>query len=285
MRSAETDKDPGLDKESELWRHPCLDGYRDLIQRLGSGSFPTPDQLSALLPPGVKSGGGAPLRFVPAQSIPGVPYERHIFATGEVSTRGDNWHDLFNALVWCRLPRLKAAMNALHHRDLDPHSDGARGPRRDALTLLDESGALVVSRNRDLLHALARRDWDRAFVGLRAAWRSDTRVVICGHAVLEKFLEPYKAITAHALLLHVDAPPHRFPAEDFPGWLDTAVGERLLAGGWCASPADLSPLPLAGIPGWWREAEQDAGFYADRAVFRPPPAGSRPAPARRLGMP
>jgi hypothetical protein len=271
-------------KESERWGHPCWDDYREMITQLEGPAIPGPGQLNALLPRGTQSGGGAPLRFVPSQSIPGVQYERHIFATGEVSTRGGNWHDLFNALVWCRLPRLKAAMNALHHRDLHHHSDGARGPRRDALTLLDESGALVASRNRDLLHALARRDWDLAFVALRAAWRTDTRVVICGHALLEKFLEPYKSITAHALLLQVDAPPSRFAAEDFPGWLDAAVGERLLAGG-CASPADLSPLPLAGIPGWWREAGQDAGFYADRSVFRPPPAGFRAAPAHRLELP
>ena len=274
---------PGLKNAqfTDPWRHPCWDGYRTIISRLTGAAFPTPAQLTALLPPGAVSGGGAPLRFVPASPLPGAAYERRIFETGEVSTRADDWHDLFNALVWCRLPRIKAAFNAVHYRNLGQERGGRRGPRRDALTLLDESGALVVSRHPDLLQALARRDWQEAFVARREAWASGTRVMICGHALLEKYLDPWKSITAHALLLQVDA-GLPIGGSDFTAWLDAALGERVRARGLCDAPGDLSPLPLAGIPGWWLNGPQDASFYADRSVFRTPPPGSLPAPVHRL---
>ena len=268
---------------SRPWTHPCWDGYRDLISRLDLARFPTPAELNALLPPGVVSGGGAPLRFVPAATLPGAEYERRIFETGEVSTRDQCWHDLFNALVWCRLPRLKAALNAVHYRHLDRQEDGRRGPRRDALTLLDESGALVVSRHRELLAALARRDWRSAFVDGGRLWSASTRILLCGHALLEKHLDPWKSITAHALLLSADAPAVPFESPEFPGWLDATLGERLRAPGLCDRPGDLSPVPLAGVPGWWRASAQDERFYADASVFRAPPVDLRAAPVRRVG--
>ena len=34
------------------------------------------------------------------------------------------------------------------------------------------------------------------------------------------------------------------------------------------SPRLLLPLPVLGIPGWW-PANENPGFYADTAVFRP----------------
>jgi len=48
------------------------------------------------------------------------------------------------------------------------------------------------------------------------------------------------------------------------------------------SPADLSPLPLMGIPGWWPRAEQNEAFYSDRQVFRPPAEGISAAPVLDL---
>jgi hypothetical protein len=211
-----------------------------------------------------------------------VDYERHVFETGEVPTRAGDWHDLFNALAWCRWPRLKAAMNALHYRHLEDGEGGRRGPVRDALTLLDESGALVVSGEPALLEALAGRCWYEAFVGLRGAWEQ-SRCLLCGHALLEKLRAPYKGITAHALLLLVDTPDVDGGDGRLLPRLDAAVAGALLDGCLDAGPAVLSPLPLAGIPGWW-PAPQDAEFYADRRVFRPPPVRSdwRPASLLRL---
>jgi len=241
--------------------HPCWAAYRELLERLPNGAFPDPVSLSALLPDGLKSAGGKRICFRPAAELPGVAYEKHIFETGEVSTRAENWHDLFNALAWMRFPALKAAMNAMHYRHLDEAHDGRRGRQRDALTLLDESGALVLSTDGPLREALCKKDWSRAFEKLRGSW-SSTVVLVAGHAMLEKFLSPYKAMTAQALFLDL-------PAETPVREVDALLADRLLGEDLLVSTRDLSPLPLAGIPGWWPGEPQDEAFYADTGVFRP----------------
>lgn len=244
--------------------HPCWDGYRAYLKRLPEAGFPSPEYLSRLLPPGLSAAGGSRIRFRPAGEIPGVAYEKHIYESGEVSTREENWHDLFNALAWCRFPQLKAAMNAVHYRHLHEERGGRRGTRRDALTLLDESGVIVATAEGGLLEALGRRDWQAAFIDFREAW-TGASVMICGHAILEKFLEPYKSVTAHAVHVHLRGP---VCAAD----LDGMLAGQLLDGALLRSTRDLVPLPLMGIPGWWTGGDQDETFYADTSVFRSPPS-------------
>ena len=102
-----------------------------------------------------------------------------------------------------------------------------------------------------------------------------------GHALLEKFTQPYKAITAHAVLLVLDALTGRSIASDPIRYLDGVLAGQLLEGRLFTAPAHLSPLPLMGLEGWW-EGPQDEAFYADRAVFRPLPVGRNPSPVFRL---
>ena len=255
---------------------PCWAGYRGILQGLDSG-IPPAAALTRLLPPDVVNCRGLPVRFVPA-SDPGVrDYEKHIYETGEVSTREQNWHDLFNALAWCRFPKLKAAMNARHYAELGTEKSGRRGQVRDALTLLDESGVIVSGAEPGVLRALAEKDWHYAFVIHREKWQTGIRVTVCGHAILEKFLDPYKSVTAHALLLHT---PRSMPVED----LDRRLARALLAKKLLKSPASLSPLPLMGIPGWWQAGKQDEAFYGDRDVFRPDAGRRAPAPVHEMTM-
>lgn len=254
---------------------PCWDGYREFFDALPESTFPAADALSALLPTDVLSRGGQAIRFVPAADLPGVDYERCIFETGQVSTRENSWHDLFNALVWCRMPQLKTTMNSMHFHNLERHKAGSRGRLRDALTLLDESGVILAGSNVDVLDAISCRDWNTAFIMHREAWGRELQVLVCGHAILEKFLNPYKSITAHALLLHT---PRMFASTE----IDRVAGESLAEPGWLDSPSGLSPLPLMGIPGWWPHGDQDGEFYADQRVFRPP-SGDKPlAPVHSL---
>ena len=265
----------------EQWRaniklsRPFWEDYRDRLLQLDSTAFPSAAELNSILPPGLHSKGGKPIRFVPAGELSAVEYEKHVFCTGEVSTRENNWHDLFNALVWSRLPRLKIAMNAVHFEESDSGGDGSRGKKRDALTLFDESGVIVISTNKDLLGALARKNWKSAFVKYAAAWHDEIRVIVVGHALLEKFLQPYKSLTAHALLLRMDDSPGGSQRKRQLSVIDSLLAERIMDGSILESPACLSPLPLMGIPGWWPSAEQDSEFYDDRQVFRPNPATSR----------
>jgi hypothetical protein len=261
---------------------PFWEDYRDSLLRLDGESFPGAGKLNTLLPLALSNRSEHPIRFVPAHNLPAVDYEKQIFSTGEVSTREKNWHDLFNALVWSRFPSLKVAINAVHFRELGSGQDGRRGKQRDALTLFDESGVIVVSSNKEHLGALARRHWRSVLLENASAWQNEIKVFVVGHALLEKLLQPYKSLTAHALLMRLDESFLVQPRVTLLKMLDEMLAECLLAGSILDSPASLSPLPLMGIPGWWTAAEQNDEFYADRQVFRSPHGNSAIAPVYRF---
>ena len=263
--------DPGACLQSG---HPAWQPYREILRSLPAGAWRQPDLLNRILPAGVRTTGELAIRFADQASLIPLPYEQRIAASGIVSTRACNLHDLCNALVWARLPRCKAAFNALHVTEPRAGQPGRRGPRRDAVTLIDESGLLLLSDDRRLLGALREHDWRQAFQALRPSWIDRARMLLCGHAMLEKLLDPFKSMTAKALLIHVPEAVLRLP------WsrIDGIVAEQLLTGAWLRQPRDLSALPVMGIPGWWTKSHQDDGFYADPDVFRRPGSGWVPAP-------
>jgi len=208
--------------------------------------------------------GGRPLRFTPQGELPaGEAYEAFIARTGCVPTR-DNAHDLFNGLVWLRFGALKERLNTLHAREIETAGvGGTRGAVRDALTLCDENGALLQAPP-VLVDALQRRDWQALFVEHRTAWQH-ARLVLVGHALLEKLLQPRKPITAHVRLLPPEQSLDALPAD-------------LLSPPWLARHAH-HPLPVLGVPGWWA-ANEERNFYRDESVFRPaklPAEGPRQA--------
>lgn len=211
---------------------------------------------------------GLPLSFVSQQMLPsGTAYESFISATGGVPTR-DNLHDFFNALVWLAFPRIKAQLNALQAAAIERGGDKVRGPLRDAATLFDENAALVVvhdnAAGQNLAQALRNHQWAEIFVCQRARFEADCRVTLFGHALMEKLVTPYKAITAHAWLLQADGAFFNLPPLAQHAWLDATVAKQLLGG---LVPSGFTPLPVLGVPGWWKQ--QDAGFYGDVSVFRP----------------
>jgi len=240
--------------------------------------LPTAARLQQILPDDAVNQSGRRVTFVASRDLPGVQYEQQIFRTGEISTRENNWHDLFNALVWARFPCLKSAMNALHCQQMRRQTGTLRGRLRDALTLLDECGVIVASANREALDRLAAHDWQWLFRDHPSIWRHGLRIFVCGHALLEKFLKPYKSLTAHALLLQLPLCAGEKHSERLCRVLDLRLAKRLLADDLFDSPSGLSAVPLMGIPGWWPHARQDAAFYADYRVFRRPAAGFRAAP-------
>lgn len=264
--------DPGL----PYWRD-----YLPFLQRLAGPEFPGCTLLNAMLPGGLNSAGGHLIRFVASDELEDGAYEQRIYTTGRVSTRPRHWHDLFNALAWMRFPRIKTAMNSLHYHAGPANDIGARGPLRDALTLFDECGVIVLSERQELLDALARRRWRDAF--LADGFEASTLLTVIGHAMLEKYLSPYKAMTANALLLQVEPGFLALPRQTVLERLDRALAEQMLAGRILQNTACLSPLPLAGVPGWWPlDAQGEDDFYADRDVFREPATALKPAPVHRL---
>jgi hypothetical protein len=196
-------------------------------------------------------------RFVPQQTLPaGRPYEQHIFEQGAVPTR-DNAHDFFNGLVWLTLPRAKRRMNQLQAAEIAARGIGAtRGPVRDALTVLDENGAVLMAPP-VLWEALLARDWKRLFLDLRPHWR-EARLLVCGHALLDQLQRPRKGLTAHVWR----APAAWASMAGLDAWLAGQLQPEVLA------DKPFTPLPVLGVPGWWADNEA-ADFYDDARVFRP----------------
>jgi hypothetical protein len=201
---------------------------------------------------------GRPVRFVPPR--PADPYyEVHVYESGEVQSRPDNRHDLFNALCWLAFPRTKARLNALHAAEI-PREGGKRGRLRDLLTIFDEGGALVACADAELVGLAREHRWKELFWERRDRVRAAMRIAVLGHAVLEQSLEPRPAITCKVLFVD--------PAQDADAQAAAWLG-ALPAG---ASPRLLAPLPVFGYPGWLPDGAR-ADFYDDRRWFRPAPAG------------
>jgi hypothetical protein len=199
---------------------------------------------------------------------PETPYEAHISASGCVPTR-DNLHDFFNALVWLSFPGIKMQLNALQSAAIaDAGSEKAagqtRGRVRDAATIFDENAALLVCSDAGLIASLRAHHWNELFIERRDAFSEHCEVWLFGHALMEKLVAPFKAITGHAWPMLVDSGYFRLSMDERRQWLDRVVASQLTAS---LSTSDFSPLPVLGVPGWW--AGQDAAFYADSEVFRP----------------
>ena len=256
---------------------PYWQDYLPYLHKLAGPNFPSCSQLNALLPDGLNSGDRQPVCFVASDQLDDDNYEHRIHTTGQVSTRPHSWHDLFNALVWMRFPLIKTAMNCLHYQAGAKLKCGSRGHTRDALTLFDECGVIVFSDRLELLKALAERRWSAAFMS--DDFRASVLLSICGHAMLEKYLSPYKAMTAKALLVYVDSDFMKHPRQEMLNYLDREISKQMLSGHILTKPAFLSPLPLAGVPGWWPQGDQgNSVFYNDQQVFRPAPEKLIPAP-------
>ena len=197
------------------------------------------------------------VHFVPQSALPdGQAYEQFIFDTQTVPTR-DNLHDFFNGLCWLTFPQTKKKLNQLQAQQLAV--DGVqkvRGPVRDALTLFDENAAFLLA-PQPLWDALIARDWHRLFVTQRQLW-AQAQLVLFGHALLEKLVNPRKPITAHVYRAQ--------PAIDSIAKLDAWVAADLRAEKLASKP--FVPLPVLGVPGWWAENEK-LSFYEDLLVFRP----------------
>ena len=231
--------------------------------------WPRRDALERLLAERpIVTGVGARLRLVAPS---GKPYESRIYLHGEMQFREGEWHDLFNLLAWLAYPRTKAALNEAHHLEslrLPEAASNERSNRsrvRDALTVFDESGAIAVSSDADLLDDLKAFRWKQLFWERRERVSTRMRIHLFGHALFEKALHPYVGMTAHALLLPVaheliTAPPARLLEA-----VDASAAPLVCA---LKTPQALSPLPLLGVPGWWRD-NAAAAFYDDEGHFRP----------------
>ena len=220
---------------------------------------------------------GARIRFDDAEPLPtsAIAYERSIRDTGCVPLRRDSWHDALNALCWIAWPQLKSSINCRHVLH-GMRESVRRGPMRDALTLIDESGVVVLSLDPGLSALLVAREWKRLFCDQRAAVARSMRFLVCGHAVLDKLRSPYRSIAGRALI--VDAPDRIVGAPIITQrtFADRAAAEVVLRDD--AAPPTTVAFPLCAVPGWWAGNDRDE-FYDDVTIFRPPNAAMRPGSA------
>ena len=264
-------------------RQPAWQGYLGLLSEFEDTKFPSPETINEELSPGLETSSGGAINFVNSENL-GVleNYEQHIFSTGEISTRPGSHHDLFNAFAWVKFPRIKAAINAVHNRELNKSLGVQRSKCRDALTLFDECGILIISSNEQLLGEIARHEWESVYCQQSAEWQESITVFVLGHGLLEKFLNPYKAITAQALLLQADVPAGVVSRAATAVLADHAVAAAINAGQLLETSQSRSAVPLAGIPGWWPDEKQNVAFYDDLDVFRPLGSRREPAPIHKL---
>lgn len=241
---------------SPPWYAPWREAGPAVAARIGAG-MPAHEALN-------RQGGGQAVRFVPQEALPaGQAYEQFIFERCECPTR-EGLHDFFNGLCWMVFPEAKRQVNRLQAGQIARYGVGAvRGPVRDALTVFDENGALLDA-PAPLWDALVARQWQRLFVQLRPLWTA-ARLVVFGHALLEKLAVPRKDLTAHVWR----APAPLATLAEADRWLAAQMTEAALA----AKP--FVPLPVLGVPGWW-PANTDPVFYDDATVFR---AARRPVRA------
>jgi hypothetical protein len=226
--------------------HPIFDPIRPWIDRLGGNpslvllnSFAEEKEL--------KSESGKPIRFVPP-SASDPYYEVHLFETGQVQTRPESKHDLFNALAWLAFPKTKARINAMHAAEI-PREGGKRGRLRDLLTIFDEGGAIVAGAP-EVAELVRGAQWRELFVERHR----DFRITVVGHAVLEQALAPRLGLTCKVIFAD--------PARD----LDAQAAHWLATQG--RSPRDLPPVPILGYPGWF-PGNGVPDFYLDERYFRP----------------
>jgi hypothetical protein len=150
---------------------------------------------------------------------------------------------------------------------------------RDAATLFDENAAILLCRDPKWFKALQQRQWTNTLWVQRDSFLQETRLIMFGHALLEKLQNPYKAITTHVFCLVVQ--------EDLSHYFDWQRGWTSVSAMHCFDsllshkiselfesneflPRSFIPLPVLGIPNWtiataWK---QNLMFYQDQQVFR-----------------
>ncbi|OWW23017.1 hypothetical protein AYR66_22970 [Noviherbaspirillum denitrificans] len=249
------------------WQRPWLDSIRNAAAPvIGAGDWRVAVN-ETVARTALVNHLGKPVHFVPQADLPaGMAYEAFISASGGVPTR-DNLHDFFNALVWLTFPRIKVQLNALQAGEIARAGDaasGSRGRMRDAATLFDENAAVLVVRDASMLDALRSHCWREAFLDRKHDFWNACEVWLFGHALMEKLVHPYKAITAHAWPVIAGVEYGNLSHAEKTAWIDDAVSRQLQAG---LSTSGFTPLPVLGVPTWWEG--QDAAFYADATVFRP----------------
>lgn len=260
--------------EPTVFERPPLTDWFDQFELPGRGQrWPTIEELESLRRHATQIDGiGRPQFSAQAADLlkDGLHYEERILG-GQLATRENNWHDLFNALVWLRYPHSKHALNVAQCKDIARVGPRERTRAQCAMTHFDEGGAIVLCSDPELIAAWDRHDWHGLFWKERTAWNSRIAVQVFGHANLELALQPQRLLVAKCVVLRVDDKTFDQLQSDLTAVrrrIDSRMADLVAAGTELADPQNLRPLPLSGIPGWHVDAV-DERFLSEAPCFRP----------------
>lgn len=254
--------------DPQVFQRMPLAAWREYAGLIEGRDWPSIDALNDARPAGMRERFAAQTRGLLAD---GLHYEQRIAERGDIATRENNWHDLFNALAWLRHPALKRALNTQQVAEIRYMGPRQRSRAQYALTHFDEAGVVVALRDPALLALWDAHDWHGLFWRERAAWLDGRiQMELFGHALLEHALTPAQLLVGKALLV-----------ADSDASLVASIGvcvQAISEGEALCDPLELRPLPLAGVPGWHADNEDEA-FFVEAPCFLPVRAGrSYPAP-------
>ena len=246
-----------------------LAAWREYAALLQAQAWPSVTMLNARLPHDCDH------HFVAQTSdmlADGMHYEQRIAERGEIATREGNWHDLLNALIWLRYPRLKQALNRRQMGEIAHMGSKQRSRTQYALTHFDEGGIVVALRDPALLALWDAHDWYALFWTHRQAWLDGSiQAELFGHALLEQALTPAQLLVGKALVFLIGA-------ETDMAMVRARCAAAIADDELLHDPLELRPLPLAGAPGWRVESEYEA-FHRTTVCYQPRRAGrTYPAP-------
>lgn len=207
----------------------------------------------------IVSGAGVPIRFAkhPTTRARGFDtlYQARIFLKGEVSTRLNNWHDFFNALIWPSFPLLKAYINQRHFFIFDENSDfpwtkavPQRTREQDALTIFDEGGAIVVVRQQSFLDELKKMDSLQKKHAIANNIGKNIQIFFFGHAIYEILvLNMHPDLLASGIWLVADFGYFDLPISNQVQIADERATQWIKQKGALLQPKDFLGVPVNGL--------------------------------------
>lgn len=220
--------------------------------------------------------------FICQHELPdtGEYYEQIIYQHLHIPTRPDNWHDLFNGLVWLQFPRSKKLLNELHMADIAEFGLNPRTKRRNHLTHFDECGVVIAiehdSEHPPIAELLQQHAWSTAFVDHRQCWGQSVHHFMFGHANLEMLLKPFIGLTGKWLAINVAPGFSALRQAEQLKLVDEQLYRLIASDIFLNSAKPLYPMPLLGLPGI-DKANELASFYANSDYFRPKPVAKKKA--------
>lgn len=268
---------------------PCVTALLSEVNLLNENAFPSAQQLNRVVQRFQPKWQGP--TFKGQSAFPATEsryYETIIGEDNVVPTREDNWHDLFNALIWVQFPKAKSLLNALHIKDIANFGTNPRTARRNRITHFDECGVVLAIEAGDsfsktenvskaelnqFLASLAMHEWHEVFIQQRDKWGKCVTPFIFGHANLEMMLSPFIGLTGKWLAVAVPSGFSKLDPWQQRSVLDNALVERIVQLDNFQQAPILKPIPLLGVPGWHQDQTLD--FYNNKEYFRPVREGAK----------